>query len=210
MGEKNTAALTAVGLTTTVTGLNASNRFGFDFNPVADRIRVTQNSGVNFRLNPNDGRVAATDTALTFDASTGFTETPLIYGAPYSNNFVGATSTTLYGYEFTHDYLVTVGGLNGAPSPNGGVVFNIGAAGITSASGGLDLDISGATGNAYGLVDNVLYNVNLTTGALTSAGAFIGRTNVLDLAVVAEPSTYVLLGTAALGGILFLRRRRAC
>ena len=29
--------------------------YGFDFNPVADRIRVTTDTGLNFRINPNSG-----------------------------------------------------------------------------------------------------------------------------------------------------------
>ena len=33
--------------------------FGFDFNPSVDRIRVTTDTGLNFRLNPNSGAIAA-------------------------------------------------------------------------------------------------------------------------------------------------------
>lgn len=205
-----TAALTAVGATTTVTGLNGSNRFGFDFNPVVDRIRVTHSSGANFRLNPNDGTVAGTDTALTYDASTGSTGIPAIYGAAYSSNFVGAASTTLYGYDYRTDQLTTVGGINGAPSPNGGLVFNIGDSGVISGSGGLDIDIS-AAGAAFGVLDNEFYTVNLATGAFTSAGLLTGRTDVLDIAAVPEPSTYVLVAVVALGGVVLRRRRlRVC
>src|SRR4051812_26516237 len=39
--------------------------FAVDFNPVPDRIRVISNTGQNLRLNPNDGSLAATDTAIT-------------------------------------------------------------------------------------------------------------------------------------------------
>ncbi len=204
--DLGTAALSTVGSALSITG--TSTRFGFDFNPSVDRIRVTQGGGANFRLNPNDGTLAGTDTALTYDASTGLTGTPSIYGAAYSNNVPGGTPTTLYGYEFNNDRLVTVGGLNSSPSPNGGVVFNVGPTGFISASGGLDLDISGATGAAYGAVDSVFYSVNLSTGAFTSLGAFTGRTGVLDIAAVPEPSTYAMLSVAAVGGFLLLRRRR--
>ena len=40
-----------------VTGTN----FGFDFNPVVDRLRVTTNTGFNFRMNPNTGALIDTD-----------------------------------------------------------------------------------------------------------------------------------------------------
>src|SRR5215475_13471661 len=36
--------------------------FGFDFNPVPDRIRIVSTDTTNFRLNPNTGALAGTDT----------------------------------------------------------------------------------------------------------------------------------------------------
>jgi len=42
--------------------------FGFDFNPTVDRIRVTSTTTQNLRLNPNDGTLAATDSALAYAA----------------------------------------------------------------------------------------------------------------------------------------------
>ncbi|HVF31180.1 MAG TPA: DUF4394 domain-containing protein, partial [Pyrinomonadaceae bacterium] len=38
--------------------------FGFDFNPVVDRIRITSNTGQNLRINPDNGTLTATDTPL--------------------------------------------------------------------------------------------------------------------------------------------------
>jgi len=38
--------------------------FGFDFNPAVDRIRVTTDTGLNFRLNPNSGAIAGVDTSI--------------------------------------------------------------------------------------------------------------------------------------------------
>ena len=42
--------------------------FGFDFNPVPDRIRVVSTDMTNFRLNPNTGALTATDTPLSYTA----------------------------------------------------------------------------------------------------------------------------------------------
>src|SRR5437867_1935256 len=42
--------------------------FGFDFNPVVDRIRVVSDSDQNIRLNPNDGTLTATDVSLAYAA----------------------------------------------------------------------------------------------------------------------------------------------
>ncbi len=47
-----TAVATQVGAPNAVLG---GTSFGFDFNPVPDRIRVVSNAGENLRLNPNDG-----------------------------------------------------------------------------------------------------------------------------------------------------------
>ena len=35
--------------------LPVSGNYGFDFNPTVDRIRVTTDTGLNFRINPNNG-----------------------------------------------------------------------------------------------------------------------------------------------------------
>jgi hypothetical protein len=53
--------------------------------------------------------------------------------AAYVNNFSGSTITTLYGIDTGADRLVLIGGLNGSPSPNGGVVSNVGALGVDAA-----------------------------------------------------------------------------
>ena len=72
--------------------------FGFDFNPTVDRIRVVSNTGQNFRINPDTGALAATDVALNPGA-------PNVVGSAYTNNFAGATVTTLYAIDATTDQL---------------------------------------------------------------------------------------------------------
>src|SRR5262249_4614582 len=42
--------------------------FGFDINPVPDRIRVVSTDTTNFRLNPNDGTLTAIDVPLSYAA----------------------------------------------------------------------------------------------------------------------------------------------
>ena len=50
------AALTAIGAPGGITvGDLPDGGYGMDFNPTVDRIRITTDSGLNFRLNPNDG-----------------------------------------------------------------------------------------------------------------------------------------------------------
>ena len=64
---------TQVGASPFAAALSGTN-FGFDFNPVVDRVRVVSDADQNLRLNPNNGALAATDTALAYavgDANAG-------------------------------------------------------------------------------------------------------------------------------------------
>jgi hypothetical protein len=124
--------------------------FGFDFNPVVDRIRVVSNINQDLRLNPNDGSLAATDTPLAYaagDPNAG--TTPRIVGAAYTNNFAGALTTTLFDIDSSLNILVTQGSPGGSPvSPNTGQLFTIGGLGFDT-SDLLGFDISGISGIAY-------------------------------------------------------------
>ena len=102
-----TGALTAVGTMLTIDLGTTTNRIGFDFNPTVDRIRVTGGNQTNYRLNPNNGALAATDLSLRYnpgnptatppvpaDANAG--QTPGVGSVAYANSFIGATFTVLY------------------------------------------------------------------------------------------------------------------
>lgn len=178
-------------------------QFGFDFNPVADLIRVTSNTGQNLRINPNDGGLVATDTNIAYgpaDVNFGLPAAPT--GAAYSNNFPSPGSTTLYVIDSLQNALTTMN------PPNAGTLSTVGFFGtdFTDIDG---FDISGVTGNAYALLtkpgfNTELYSVNLLTGAVTPLGAVgAGDLTLRGLALVPEPTSLALL---ALGG-LFLRRR---
>jgi Domain of unknown function (DUF4394) len=68
----------------------ASADYGFDFNPAVDRIRVTTDTGLNFRINPNNGSLAALDPMITPAGSE-------ISGVAYTNNETNNSGvTTLY------------------------------------------------------------------------------------------------------------------
>ncbi len=154
------AAVVGIGFTVNT----SSTSFGFDFNPTVDRIRVVTNSGQNLRLNPNDGTVAATDANLN-------PGTPSISGAAYTNNFPGATTTTLYVLDATKLYTQN--------PPNNGTLVDNGNLGITiDAANGFD--IGGRSGTAFGLftvgTTNKIYTINLTSGAATVLADFAIKT----------------------------------
>jgi len=135
--------------------------FGFDFNPVVDRIRIVSNTGQNLRFNPADATVIADLPVVSATAQ--------ISGAAYTNNFAGTTATVLYDIDAAGDRLVK------QDPPNNGVLVDVGALGVNvEAANGFD--IGSTSGLAYGIftVGGVqrLYLVNLTTGAATAGATF--------------------------------------
>jgi uncharacterized repeat protein (TIGR01451 family) len=168
-----TGAVTTAGAVTT---LNAPF-YGGDFNPVVDLIRETGFAGTNRRISPAGG-VAGTDTNLAYAAGDpGFGTTPNVVHVAYSNNFAGATSTTLYGIDVNRDVLVTIGSPGGSPvSPNSGQLFTVGPLGV-NATGYGGFDIHAGTNLAYAALtvggSPNLYSINLTTGAATFIGEII-------------------------------------
>ena len=175
--------------------------FGTDFNPTVDRIRQVSNTEQNLRLNPADGTLSGTDTAL----SPGN-----IVGVAYTNNFPGATSTTLFGIDSAAGTLVNI------TVPNsGGPITTVGSLGLgTTLNENIGFDISGGTGIAYASITTAgisrLYQINTATGAATLQGA-IGTGTVpylgLAAATVPEPTSIGLLAVGVVG-LLGRRTRR--
>ncbi|MCM5528146.1 DUF4394 domain-containing protein [Parasegetibacter sp. NRK P23] len=136
--------------------------FGFDFNPTVDRIRLVSNMGQNLRLNPNDGTVAMVDGMLN-------PGTPAVTAAAYTNNFAGATTTTLFVVD------AAAGKLFKQDPPNNGTLVEIGTlGGMFNGSNGFD--IGGRTGMAYAVLTSGtatgIYSINLTTGRATMMSSF--------------------------------------
>lgn len=176
-------------------------RFGFDFNPMADRLRIISDSDQNLRANVVGGATTV-DTAITRTNGAPID----IIGTAYTNNVPGAASTVIYGIDGLTGTLVT------SAAPNGGVYSTVGALGtaITNANN-LAFDISGATGVAYLSIENSLYTVNLGSGAATLAGT-IGAGSLIGLTAIGavpEPTTWAMLlfGFGVIGAVL--RRRKA-
>ncbi|WP_426492826.1 DUF4394 domain-containing protein [Hymenobacter sp. 102] len=215
--NRTTGAVTAIGSALTLDLGSNLTRIGFDFNPTVDRIRVTAGNRANFRLNPNNGALAATDGQLTYatgDANAA--QTPGVGASAYTNSYIGATGTTLYNIDEANNRLVS------QIPPNDGTLNSLGTLGV-SVNGALqasDLDVysnptTGAN-TAYLTVASpssltasttTLYTLNLTNGTTTQVGnigggAFVA---VTDIAVqITRPATlpavtgqlaYALAGT---------------
>src|SRR5262249_32419660 len=159
-----TGAATAVGAGFSMpqsAGATAGKEYGFDFNPTVDRIRVGSDTRDSFRLHPDPGAVAGADIGLTAGA--------VVVGVAYDRSFAGSKVTTLYGIDANTDQLVTIGGIDSSPSPNGGVVRPIGPLGVnTTNEVGFDI-AADAAGAAYALLTGGgkpdFYKINPMTGA---------------------------------------------
>ncbi len=155
-----TGAATAVG--SQLPTLLVGSDFGFDFNPTVDRIRVVSDLGQNLRLNPLDGTISAIDGMIN-------PGTPTLSGAAYSENFAGATTTSLFVIDHNTDKLYL------QSPPNNGVLVERGALGIniTNSNG---FDIGSTSNKAYLLAtvnsENKIYSVNTTTGAASAVSNY--------------------------------------
>ncbi|HMO63268.1 MAG TPA: DUF4394 domain-containing protein [Ferruginibacter sp.] len=156
------AAMVGPGAFTTLFGSYA----GFDFNPTVDRIRLITNTGQNLRLHPTTGLLVAVDGALN-------PGTPNVTAAAYTNNFAGATTTTLFDIDCATNKLYK------QIPPNDGTLVEVGALGINPQSDN-GFDIGSTSGIAYALLTvsdkTAIYTINLETGAATKMADFPVKT----------------------------------
>jgi len=183
--NKATGAATSVGvLSTALSGI----LFGFDFDPVVDRIRIVSNTGQNLRVNPDNASVIVEGVINPAGAQ--------VTAAAYSNNFAGATTTTLYDIDTGSDTL------NIQNPPNSGTLVPVGPLGVNfSAVNGFD--IFSGTNTAYAVTttpfsNSLFFTINLTTGAASPVGVIGGKnfqSPLIGLAVeTGAPPAAVLSG----------------
>jgi hypothetical protein len=175
-----TGAVTAVGtLTTALTGGN----HGVDFNPVPDRLRITNDAAQNLRANPADA-TNVVDKALAFavsDANSG--KNASVAASAYTNNFAGTKATMLYNIDSAQDVLLT------QIPPNDGVLNTVGKLGVNvTGNAGFDIISIGEGNNVAvaalqveGEKNSKLYSINLTSGAATLVGKIGGKNPLVAL-----------------------------
>lgn len=166
-----TGGATAVGTPIAQVAVQGSQPAGIDFNPTVDRLRVVNATGLNLRVNPDTGTVAAYDGSLKTTLSTGTGPDVFgVAGAAYTNNVAGATTTTLY----------DLNGANGRAyiqsPPNTGQLVLLGLNSATSTNG-VGFDIAPVTGQALATFTSAqgvtsLYSVDLQSGFATLIGVF--------------------------------------
>lgn len=170
------------------------NDFGFDFNPMTDRLRVVSNTGQSLSIDVDAG-TATQQTALN-------PGNPGVTAAAYDNNVVNATATTLYVIDSSNDSLFT----QGVPTtmPANGTLTLKGKLGdpnfdITGSNG---FDISGRTGNAVAaltLASNTgssdLFNINLSSGFAQRVNTIGGGERIRGLAFSTAPAPMLMAVT---------------
>lgn len=153
----------------------AAARYGIDFNPTADRLRVVNSNGLNFRMNPNTGGPIDGNAGIAGTNPDGAINgaTTTLDEVAYINNDPFATLTTLYTIDAATNSLYLQN------PPNNGTQTS--PVGVTVAGGPVDFsgvkgfDIAGsnlpADSFAYAALDfsgiTALYKIGLTTGAAT-------------------------------------------
>mgnify|MGYP002789523048 CR=1 FL=1 len=181
-------AATAVSSTAFTPALSGTS-FGFDFNPVPNRIRVHSSAAQNLRLVPRlggatDGTVAVVDGTLSYAlGDAGMLQMPMSGGTAYTNSVSGAASTVIYAIDFARDVLVTMA------DPNNGVMTTVGPLGVNT-TGDVGFDIAGNNGTAYatltvggGFSGSTLYQINLLTGAAFPIGGVANTSPLRGIAI---------------------------
>ncbi|MFD3777730.1 DUF4394 domain-containing protein [Streptomyces sp. NPDC058612] len=167
----------------------AGTRFGVDFNPAANRLRVISDTGQNLRHNIDDAaapRVTTVDGTLT-NPTTPPSTARGVTGAAYTNNDLNAaTATTLFDLDTLADRI-------SLQSPaNAGTLAPTGNLGVNAAlDAGFDIYYSTKTGTNKGFATLAagtngiyrLYEVNILTGKATSRGTFPDQQQVTDIAL---------------------------
>ncbi|HEY6125398.1 MAG TPA: DUF4394 domain-containing protein, partial [Steroidobacteraceae bacterium] len=166
--------------------------FGVDFNPGNDVLRVASDTGLNARIDVDDG-VTTTDTPTN---PVG----PVVAEAAYSNSFVGAGTAFYYTIDAANDGLQVLG----RPSGNAinGDLQTVGALGVGDVSTVAGFDIFGTNNqglaalNVGGAATSDLFTINLLTGAATRINTVGGGERLRGLAYARLPAATVFALTS--------------
>ena len=205
----NTGSATQVGAGPFSPPINGA-KFGFDFNPLIDRIRLDSDVNANFVINPNDGTATRVNDLFYAIGDINQGRDPNVVHVAYDNNFNGTTSTQLYGIDTGLDVLVTQANSAGTLETVGSLPTNV------SSIGGFD--ISGESGAGFLIVQaadesvSTLWTVDLASGAASRLGEIGGGllitsfSVVIPTPVIPEPTTFGLT-IAAMTFSMFRQRQ---
>ena len=214
IGVAGQVAFTTDGVTPVDLPDPATAGYGFDFNPTVDRIRVTTSTGLNFRVNPNDGApvdgnlggAANTVTGTNPDANINGNGVAGVSAAAYTNSFgTGGTpaapvgATTLYTLDAASDTLFVQNSANAGtqtlplPVTLGGGKLDFTAVNGFDIPAGVRVGTSNAAvASGFGFATltvagtTSLYRIDLVTGAATLVAPVGAGANALAGLTLAE------------------------
>lgn len=183
--------------------------YGIDFNPAVDRLRVVNDAGFNFRMNPNTGALVDGDFGGAPGSVAGLNpDGPINTGAitaddaAYTNNRITTSITTLYTLNAAADALFIQNPPNAGTQTSAVPVTLAGTPLDFSASSGFDIaqgvdaamSNGPATGSAYAALTVAgtagLYRIDLANGAATLQRSF-GALGVRDVAIAELEGTAI-------------------
>jgi hypothetical protein len=225
--DPQTGAVTAMGTPGQIAFVNAVGNpvdlpdpatagYGIDFNPTVDRLRVVTSTGLNFRVNPNNGAPVDGDIGGAAGSVTGInTDGPVsgsgstgVSATAYTNNYsqqLSGTPTTLYTLDAASNALFIQNPPNAGTQTSQLAITLAGAPLDFTNANGFDIPPGAsvltanapATGNAYALLtvggSTGLYRIALATGAATFLGALgAGATSVAGFVAWSEAPSATL------------------
>lgn len=182
-------------------------RYDIDFSPVADRLRVVNSNGLNFRMNPNTGDCLDGSPVLAGENPDASLQggTASADGVAYTNNDPLTASTTSYAIDSTTDALYILNPANAGQMVSASAVTLNGNPLNFSAARGFDI-APATSGSAYALLTisgiTSLYSVNLSNGAATLVATPSGF-SVVSLAVRTQIPMATALESSGANLVLF-------
>jgi Domain of unknown function (DUF4394) len=151
-----------------------------DFNPAADRLRLMGSDGTSLRVNVDDGKVTKDGSHKFADADMHKGEKPNVVAGAYTNSVKGTKEAALYNIDGT------IGALVKQVPPNDGILNAVGKLGIKADNVAFDIWSDGNGKNdAWLMVGDTLYSVDLATGKATAAAKISGAKGpVRDIAIL--------------------------
>lgn len=195
------------GVTPVRIGADGTTKFGIDFNPTVDRVRVVNSAGQNFRMNPNNGALVdgnAMAPGINMDGGINGA-TMAVQETAYTNSSQSVTVTTQYTMDLTIDAVCIQN------PPNAGTQtacqtlsvpvetvqgFDI-APSITVTTSSAPATGSGiAVVRASGRTQDELVNINLANGSVVTNGPI---TNGIIGIALQQPAATPLVALSADG-----------
>jgi len=185
-----TGMAAAVGASSVLTNMTGT-RFGFNFNPTVDRIRITTNTGQNLRAHPDTGDLVAVDGTLRYEDGGN----PNVVAVAYTNSVAGATTTTLYDFDLARRAIVVQ-----APPNDGNLTVRLPIpADFSDVTG---FDISPATNKGFltarenGAARVQLYEIDFTANRATLVGTVgtLDQVTAITVSPVGVPTLFTRLG----------------